>query len=320
MRSHPVPAKMLAIELTNHCNLTCAHCPQGKVSVPKGYMDRPTFMQCLEYCEGYTEMNWRGEPLLHPRLVEYVGIAMRFKGSLQLGIHTNATLMDESLFKALTDNGLNWMHISLHTPESCMKYMHLKDWNSKLYRPIHIYAEVDNSQEELTALSFGLSENTFQRSQLANWGGFLTNYRAVHTDVMSYSKNCEMVRDNKFIIAWDGKVNACCWDYQQFHSLGHVKDFAHIRHNPPYKLCSSCLWIYFVPHLIEENYKGFNVVTFRDNRKKYHGVAQKLGPLDLGQIDEQEIQHFRGNKSWFTAGSIDELKTLIDVHLDRSSI
>ena len=40
---HVTPeATILAIEVTNRCNLSCAHCPQGKIDVPYGEMDEET--------------------------------------------------------------------------------------------------------------------------------------------------------------------------------------------------------------------------------------------------------------------------------------
>ncbi len=234
---------IVAIELTNKCNLRCTHCPQGEISVSEGYMDRKTFIQSLEYCNGYTELNWRGEPLMHPNLVEYVRIAKDFSRTLNLGFHSNGILMTEQLFKELLISGLDWIHVSLHTHESCSKYKRMMEWNSELGNKVHLYAEVDTTQEELMARSYGFSDNMFQRLHLANWAGYLTDYRIIHHYPKTRAQNCMFVKENKFIVAWNGMVNACCWDFEQLHCLGNVSDFENIRHNTPYKLCASCIWI-----------------------------------------------------------------------------
>ncbi len=227
---------IIAIELTNKCNIRCSHCPQGRLDVTVGYMERETLIQCLAYCEGYTEFNWRGEPTLHPDLVEYVRIAKRFNKTLNLGFHTNGILITEQLFEDLVHAGLDWLHVSLHTFESCSKYKQIAEWNRKSGSPLSVYAEVDNTQEELMARSFGFSEDMFRKDTLANWAGYLTDYRVVHPDVKQHAQSCSFINGNKFIVAWNGIVNPCCWDYELLHCLGHIKDFEQIRHNPPYKL------------------------------------------------------------------------------------
>lgn len=234
---------IIAIELTNYCNIRCSHCPQGHLDVPVGYMDRETLAQCLAYCDGYTEFNWRGEPTLHPNLVEYVRIAKEFNKKLNLGFHTNGILLTERLFKDLAHTGLDWMHVSLHTLESCSKYKQIAEWNKKSGSPLGVYAEVDNTQEELMARSCGFTSDMFCRDTTANWGGYLTDHRIVNADAEKHAQNCMFINEYKFIAAWDGTINACCWDYQLLHALGNVKDFKDIRHSRFYKLCSSCIWI-----------------------------------------------------------------------------
>ena len=234
---------IVAIELTNQCNIRCPHCPQGRVEVPMGMMNRDTFMQCLSYCEGYTEVNWRGEPTLHPGLVEYVLMAKTFNPALNLGFHTNGLLMTESLLRELANNGLGWIQVSLHCPESCFRYKEIIEWNRGLEKPLYIYADVDNTQEELTALSCGLTQDMFHKDNIANWAGFLTDYRIIYPEPGNRAQQCLFIKENKFIVAWDGSVNACCWDYKQLHNLGKVEEFETIAHNPPYELCKSCLWI-----------------------------------------------------------------------------
>lgn len=308
--------RILAIELTNFCNLRCSHCPQGKVKVPYGFISRETLLQCLEYCEGYTELNWRGESLLHPQLVEFIKLAKDRQPTLNLGIHTNGLLLTKDLFQKLVDNGLNWLHISLHTLESCEIYKQVLEWKEELSANIHVYAEVDTTQEELIALSSGLSTDMFQKYHIANWGGFLTQYRPLHKDPHTHANSCMWVKENKFLVAWDGRVNACCWDFELLHTLGHVKDFAKITHQPPYKLCSSCLWVIRKPEeektilkgnckppQLLETYKCYNLVEY-DNC--FYGCHLALGHLDLRDKDDRKkLGVVRGE-------TLEQVKKIID--------
>lgn len=240
LKNNPTKS-IIAIELTSHCNLTCLHCPQGKVKVTNGHMEKDIFLKCLKYANGYTELNWRGEATLHPNFLEFVKIAKEFNNSLDLGFHTNGMLMDKQLFRNLSETGIDWIHVSLHTLESCEKFLEMKEWNEMYGGKINIYAEVDNTQEELMALSMGIAD--FQFNTIMNWAGYLTDYRQTNSDVEETARNCLFPKENKFAVSWDGVINACCLDFEQLHSLGHIDDFESIQHNPPYKLCPSCIWI-----------------------------------------------------------------------------
>lgn len=308
------PGTIIAIELTNYCNISCSHCPQGKLNVPTGFMNRETFLQCLKHCNGYTELNWRGETLMHPNLIEYVRIAKEYDNTLNLGFHTNAILMTEKLFNGLVENCLNWIHVSLHSPKSCIKYKQMIEWNTKLKNPINIYAEVDNPQEELIARSFGLLDGMSVKYHIANWGGYLTDYRTIHHDPKKQACNCMFYKENKFVVAWNGMVNPCCWDYELLHCLGHVKDFEKIRHIPPYKLCSSCLWIIEPsdvenPILVMEGYKGFNIVLYKN---KFYALAQVIGSLDLKLENEYKLLEYQESGKCVIGDSLEGAKDLVN--------
>ncbi len=240
----PTPRKrILAIELTNSCNLRCRHCPQGRVSTAEGFMDEQTLRECLQHCSGYTELNWRGEPLLHPRLLDFVRIAKQTNGSLRLGFHTNGILLTEDCFARLIDAGLDWLHVSLHTEESVRRFREAMRWNDARGAALYVYGDTDTTQEQLLALSLGLRRDEFHHDQFANWAGFLTDYRVVHADPQSHAATCPFVQQNSFLAGWDGRVSGCCWDYAGRHILGPARDFAAIEHRPPYELCKYCIWV-----------------------------------------------------------------------------
>jgi hypothetical protein len=242
--SRPAP-RIVALELTNRCNIRCPHCPQGKLhpAPPEGFMEEATLLQCLPHCQGYTELNWRGESLLHPRVVEFVGLVKARRGDLDLGVHTNGVALTEDLFHALAQAGLNWLHLSLHTETSCRRFQEVQRWNAALPKPLYIYADTDTTQEDLQARSLGLAPDEYHRDNMANWAGFLTGNRVIHADPLARASACPFLRENLVLVAWDGTVNACCWDFELRHKLGRVEDLALIRHRASYKLCERCLWI-----------------------------------------------------------------------------
>lgn len=300
------PGVIRSIELTNACNLRCPQCFQGKANVPTGIMDESTFMACLEHADGYTELSWRGEPLLHPQVLAWAARAKREKPGLHLGLHTNGLLLTRDLFESFSAAGLNWLHVSLHTPASCARYREALFWKEATGSPLMVYAEADNTQEELYALAEGLPPALFESYQRANWAGYLTGYKPVHADPAAHARACPWIVDNTFPVAFDGTVNGCCWDFELRHGLGHVRDFASIRHRAPYELCVSCIWDRREEDRTQARlgeYKGHAIELFQG---RYYAAPLSLGPVALREPGAPERDGI------FCAHALAQLKTLID--------
>jgi hypothetical protein len=245
--------KIVAIELTSYCNLRCPQCPQGKVKIQHGFMKYDVFKKCLKHAEGHTELNWRGEPLLHPDLLAFIQTAKQLKPGLSLGIRTNANDLTSLLFSKLAEAGLNWLHVSLHNDASCHNYKALLAWNKELGSPLKITADAQTTAEELGALANGVSRDLFRADFLSNWGGYLTGNKVVYKNPAHRAKQCFFPRNNLFVVSWNGVVSGCCWDFEQRHHLGSVNDFASIVHKEYYELCKSCIWTLRTPAANEEH-------------------------------------------------------------------
>ncbi len=109
----------LDIESTNACNLRCPFCAvtyKNWGPYRCGYMDMALFKRIID--EGVEnglcsiKLSLRGEPMLHPRLVEMVKYAKE-KGILDIYFNTNATLLDEDRINQLIDAGLDRISISV---------------------------------------------------------------------------------------------------------------------------------------------------------------------------------------------------------------
>lgn len=261
-------------------------------------MEEAVFISAIKRCSGYTELNWRGEPLLHPRIVDFVKLAKFHNKELNLGFHTNTYNLDESLFCSLVTAGIDWIHVSLHTAEACVNFRKIQAWNKAAGDRIYVYAEVDNSDEELVALSCGIKREEYQKYHIANWAGYLTGYKVIHEDPYEALCNCEYVKKNMVIVAWDGSVNACCWDFEQKHIIGHVDTFESIFHKPPYELCRFCIW----------SHEQIPAGTDAYSSYKDHMIVQKDGMffgLFLGVVSQRVT----------TGSSLEELKKKIDMNI-----
>jgi len=108
----------LDIESTNACNLRCPFCAvtfKNWGPYRRGYMELALFQRIID--EGVAnglcslKLSLRGEPMLHPKLVEMVRYA-KDKGILDIYFNTNATLLNEDKISRLIDAGLDRISIS----------------------------------------------------------------------------------------------------------------------------------------------------------------------------------------------------------------
>jgi MoaA/NifB/PqqE/SkfB family radical SAM enzyme len=126
-------AAVVDIELTSRCNANCSFCPRDQTP-HQGLIDEPTFTAALrravdyrdallelqEHAPGYFDTHddtiWlsfcgMGEPLLHPRVVEYVGRAA--EAGLRPIINTNGALLSPRTAEQLMDAGLRMVCLNV---------------------------------------------------------------------------------------------------------------------------------------------------------------------------------------------------------------
>jgi putative metalloenzyme radical SAM/SPASM domain maturase len=113
----PYPSKLF-VETTTHCNLRCPMCvKQARDSaVLDGDMRQETFA-ALEPAFPHLEslvLNGIGEPLMHPRLTEWVARARRaMPDSGWIGFQSNGLLLDAPLAQDLVAGGLDRICLSV---------------------------------------------------------------------------------------------------------------------------------------------------------------------------------------------------------------
>lgn len=104
----------LWVETTSRCNLKCGVCLNKDIPVSqKGDMDMDLYKKIIDEAEGNIydiNLFHRGEPLLHPDIVNMVSYAKSKK--IKTRIHTNATLLDRELAGALILSGLDMISFS----------------------------------------------------------------------------------------------------------------------------------------------------------------------------------------------------------------
>lgn len=100
------------IEVASICDLACPFCYREFVVTPDKIIDEKLCYNLIDQAAdlGVPSMkfNWRGEPLLNPKIYEYISYAKK-KGILETIINTNATNLTETNSKKLIESGLDLM-------------------------------------------------------------------------------------------------------------------------------------------------------------------------------------------------------------------
>lgn len=96
------------LEINNTCNINCVICPRDKLERRVGLMDDGLYHSLIDQLAAW-KVRWIklflfGEPLVHPRIVEYVAHAAQ-RGLYPL-INTNAMALDGERSRGLLEAGL----------------------------------------------------------------------------------------------------------------------------------------------------------------------------------------------------------------------
>jgi radical SAM protein with 4Fe4S-binding SPASM domain len=102
------------IEISNICNLQCSFCPE--VIREKQIMPTPLFRRVIEQVAPLTDLvcfHLMGDPLVHPRLSEFVDICEEF--GVKIFFVTNGVLLRDDKTAILLRKPFQQVNISLHS-------------------------------------------------------------------------------------------------------------------------------------------------------------------------------------------------------------
>lgn len=107
----------LQLEVTNRCNLDCHMCPRlTLLKVPEVDMSWETFTRVLDRLpeppESITLTGW-GEPLMHPRIFDFVAEIHRRYPGCDVGFTTNAHLLTNAMIEKIVAARISRVNVSL---------------------------------------------------------------------------------------------------------------------------------------------------------------------------------------------------------------
>jgi radical SAM protein with 4Fe4S-binding SPASM domain len=253
----PTFPRCIDVELTNICNFRCLMCPTGIGSIKrkKGYMEDEVFNKILKEIEYYNtpiRLVRCGEPLLHPKLIEYIRI-LKSIGSI-VHINTNGFLLDEDMMDNLLDVGLDSFKFSFQgVDRRSYNEMRNKDFFQELLDKVKVFYEKRGDSDKpfiqvSTTITYESSEQVKSfREKLNHNVDLLTVGRTIleyidinkckvsdrERSMLLYLKKQESVVKkhlecpevfDKLSINWDGTVSACCFDYDNKMLVGDMKE------------------------------------------------------------------------------------------------
>ena len=105
-----LPPLSVDLETASLCDLACPFCYRQWIATPDKIMDKDTAFRLIDEAAEMgvpsIKFNWRGEPLMNPRIADIVGHAKK-RGILDTIINTNATHLDDTMARRLIDAGLD---------------------------------------------------------------------------------------------------------------------------------------------------------------------------------------------------------------------
>ena len=283
--------RYIDLELTNTCNFKCLMCQTGIGAQrrTKGFMSDAVYYKIIteikEYKTPLRFVRW-GEPTLHPNLVKYLIEAKR--NGMLVHINTNGKLLDEEMMLELIDIPLDSIKFSFQgVDKKSYREMRNIDYFNELLKKIerlynlrqdrkcpfiHIATTItyeSNEQVELfkegvrnftDLVTVGRTQLEFIDTSKAKLSEFEINtllWLKKQESLIKKHPECPEVFD-KLSINWDGKVTACCADYDEKMVIGNIMEsslneiwksgklnyyrslLADMRHDD-IELCSKCV-------------------------------------------------------------------------------
>lgn len=234
------------IEPTNACNLRCPMCPRtvilenGSHNFNISSMKIETFKRLIDEAAEIgvysLKLNWLGEPLVHPHIVEMVRYAKE-KGLVDVMFNTNAALLNEKISRELIEAGLDKLFFSFDSPHK-EKYEEIRVGASydetleNIKRFIRIRDEM-GSQTPLTRVSMVLMDSNHDEynefvdmfKDIVDIVAYVEYREPESTGVKEYNADfaCAQLWQRMFVAA-DGEVIVCCIDSNREYVAGNIHE------------------------------------------------------------------------------------------------
>jgi MoaA/NifB/PqqE/SkfB family radical SAM enzyme len=232
----------VSIELTNNCNLMCAKCPTYEASRGRGFMPRERFNSIMEDIGNASDtihvgLSGGGEAIMHPEVIDLVGLAARTKNVSVIGLTTNALALDDTLSHRLLDAGLQRLKFSTDTtdPKTYLKYNRV-DGFERAKQNIKNFVRIRNEGNYRCTVDFKVTLYKYDQKIVDDmkeyWRGYYDSIRFSglhdwlglrgHGKVDGFRSACSYLWSMTEIL-WNGQISLCCFDAMEgYINMGNV--------------------------------------------------------------------------------------------------
>ena len=254
------------IEIASICDLACPYCFRSSVVTPDKVMPIEDYKRILDQvvelgCPSI-KLNWRGEPLLNPKVYEMIKLAKE-AGILDVIINTNGTKLGYDSMLQLAEAGLDFIIISVdgataqtyeknrpgrfrhNTFEALISNIKAA-WKVKTelgfkYPYVRIQGvgtpellkEADLFLRELGSSCDEIAINPYSDRGLpvtfengivppGDELPLLVMKDGLGNDYAAYRRKPCMQPSQRMMVTYDGRVAACCYDWGAQHAMGYV--------------------------------------------------------------------------------------------------
>lgn len=236
----------LDIEVTNTCNLRCAMCQIPFRDMERGFMSDELYARILaevrEHHLPSVKFNFRGEPMMHPRLAGFVAEA-KDAGVLEVQFNSNGSLLTDEFSRDLIEAGLDRIKFSVDavTPEVYDAIRKGTTYERTVPRILRFIEMRDEAGRERPSVQVQMVYMDSNRDEALRYIDFwedkvnrigFSRYRAGHnvTGEAARAEDSGALRFpchqlwQRLVVLWDGTVLMCCGDHQLRSPLGSVED------------------------------------------------------------------------------------------------
>lgn len=222
------------VELTNNCNLMCNMCARKLMTRERGFMEKDVWARVLDECirtgTPIRLIRW-GEPFLHRKITEWARKAK--EAGLLVHITNNGLIITETQMHDIVNMGLDSIIFSMQgATKKGYEKMRNNNQYDKLYANILKLIEIrgDNKAPYIHVSSTMTDETEEEIEIFKNyWSNIVdsvdvgkTSFARLNGTDGDYTVCNEVWQ--KLSIDWDGKVTACCGDYDNLLTVGDIKE------------------------------------------------------------------------------------------------
>jgi len=226
----------LDVELTNACNLHCSFCRTSHNKFSNKFLSLDLYEKIIRTGGPLftIKFNWRGEPLLHPDILEFIKIARKYQVT-DIYFNTNGTLLDERMIEELLTSGLHRISISIDGYDKITYQGYRKGaiWDKILKNVSCLYGTNKIMKHPINIRIQTVQLPGIDTTEYINfWSPFCDDILILKMkNEVNYELNEGLVEDfccpqlsQRMVITCEGNILPCNEDHKENMILGNIQD------------------------------------------------------------------------------------------------